>query len=182
MPQNATPQISTMSEQYSNSKVGDIVVDISDSKLEYDTQTALKKACDLIAKFEGCKLESYKCPAGIWTIGYGHTFGVKSGDIISQSQAEDFLMNDVRTFFNFVIVEVSKICNESQLIALTSFAFNVGVENLRKSTLLKVVKQNPRNFTAIRKEFMRWVYADGKILNGLKKRRSAEADFFEGKS
>ena len=139
----------------------------------------LKRACDFIAKFEGCKLDAYQDSAKVWTIGYGHTKEVQKGMSITQEQAESFLASDSSFFYKNVCEIVGGICNENQIIALTSFAFNVGVENLRRSTLLKFVKQNPRNFPAIRKEFMRWVYADGKILNGLKTRRSAEADLFE---
>lgn len=98
---------------------------------------------------------------------------------ITQEQAQSFLESDASFFYKKVCEIVGGICNDNQIVALTSFSFNVGIENLKKSTLLRVVKANPRNFPAIRKEFMRWVYADGKILNGLKTRRSAEADLFE---
>jgi lysozyme len=140
----------------------------------------LKMCAEFITNFEGCKLESYKCPAGIWTIGYGHTKEIQQGMKITQEQAELFLENDTLFFYKNVLELVGSICNAEQITALTSFSFNVGVENLKRSTLLKVIKENPRNFTTIRKEFMRWVYADGKILNGLKTRRNAEADLFEG--
>ena len=140
----------------------------------------IKKTCEFIAKFEGCKLESYKDSAKVWTIGYGHTKDIKEGMKITQEQAELFLENDTLFFYKNVLELVGSICNVNQITALTSFSFNVGINGLKKSTLLKVIKQNPQNFTEIRKEFMRWVYADGKILNGLKTRRKAEADLFEG--
>jgi lysozyme len=141
---------------------------------------ALKMCAAFIAKFEGCKLESYKCPAGIWTIGYGHTDKVYDGMRITQEQAEVFLEMDVMFFYKNVNELIKNVCNKNQITALTSFSFNVGMDNFKKSTLLKVIKKTPNNFTAIRKEFMRWVYADGKVLNGLKTRRSAEADLFQG--
>jgi lysozyme len=166
-----------MSESSANSNVD---VDISNSQSEYDKQLAIKNACEFIAKFEGCKLESYQDSAKVWTIGYGHTKDVRKGMQITQEQAELFLQDDTLFFYKNVLELVGSICNANQITALTSFSFNVGINGLKKSTLLKVIKQNPQNFTEIRKEFMRWVYADGKILNGLKTRRKAEADLFEG--
>ena len=166
-----------MSESSSNTNVESGILN---SQSEYDKQLAIKNACEFIAKFEGCKLESYQDSAKVWTIGYGHTKDVYQGMKITQEQAELFLENDTLFFYKNVLELVGSICNAEQITALTSFSFNVGVENLKRSTLLKVIKENPRNFTTIRKEFMRWVYADGKILNGLKTRRNAEADLFEG--
>lgn len=168
---------SIMSESSSNSN---IIVDISTSKNQYDKQLAIKNACEFIAKFEGCKLESYQDSAKVWTIGYGHTKDVHQGMQITQEQAELFLKNDTSFFYKNVLALVGSICNAEQITALTSFSFNVGIENLKRSTLLKILKENPQNFPGIRKEFMRWVYADGRILNGLKTRRTAEADLFEG--
>ena len=139
----------------------------------------LKMCTAFISKFEGCKLESYKCPAGIWTVGYGHTDKVCDGMRITQEQAQSFLESDASFFYKKVCELVGGICNKNQIVALTSFSFNVGMDNFKQSTLLKTIKKTPHSFVAIRKEFMRWVYADGKILNGLKIRRSAEADLFE---
>ena len=139
----------------------------------------LQKACDFIAPLEGCQLKAYQDSVNVWTIGYGHTSGVKEGQIITREKANQLLNDDTKDFLSFVCGQVGKICNENQIIALTSFTFNLGKSDLKKSTLLKVIKENPRNFIAIRNEFMRWIYADGKILNGLKNRRSAEADLYE---
>ena len=136
-------------------------------------------AIDLIKKCEGCKLNAYKDSAGVWTIGYGHTKGVKEGMVITQEQAETYFENDIMEFLLPVQKEVGNICNANQIAALTSFAFNVGNANFRKSTLLKVLKENPRNFTAIRKEFMRWVYANKKFVKGLETRREKEANLYE---
>ena len=139
----------------------------------------LQKACDFIAKLEGCKLTAYKCPAGVWTIGFGTTSGVKEGDQITLRKAGELLRRDTKEFLDCVRKEVGSICNENQLVALTSFAFNLGNEALKKSTLLKVIKENTQNFTTIRKEFTRWVYAGGKVIKGLQTRRKEEADLFE---
>jgi lysozyme len=139
----------------------------------------LQKARDLIAKFEGCKLTAYKCPAGVWTIGYGHTNGVKEGDKISVRQAGELLKIDTKAFLDCVRKEVGGICNENQLAALTSFTFNFGEDKFRKSTLLTVIKKNPQDFTAIKSEFLRWVYADKKVLKGLKNRRNIEFEMYK---
>lgn len=136
-------------------------------------------AMNIIKVFEGCKLNAYKCSAGVWTIGYGHTKGVKEGMVITQQQAETYFESDIMEFLLPVQKQVGNICNANQIAALTSFAFNLGNEALKKSTLLKIVKAEPKNFPAIRKEFMRWVYADGKVIDGLQTRRKKEADLFE---
>ena len=132
-----------------------------------------------IKVFEGCRLKAYQCSAKVWTIGYGHTKGVKEGMVITQEQAEAYFENDIMEFLFPVQKQVGNICNANQIAALTSFAFNLGNEALKKSTLLKVIKQNPQNFTEIRKEFMRWIYADEKVIKGLQTRRENEADLYE---
>ena len=110
---------------------------------------ASEKAYSFIRQFEGLRLTAYSCPAGVWTIGYGHTSGIVSGMSITKEQAEKFLRQDV------------------------SFVFNVGGGNFRKSTLLKKIKANPDD-NSIMDEFLRWVYARGVVLPGLQKRRLAE--------
>ena len=144
-------------------------------KFNNSKQIAMKT----IKVFEGCRLNAYKCSAGVWTIGYGHTNRVKEGMEITQEKAETYFESDIMEFLSPVQKEVGNICNANQIAALTSFTFNVGEANFKKSTLLKVIKKNPQNFPAIRKEFMRWVYADGKVIDGLVTRRQSEADLFE---
>lgn len=130
----------------------------------------------LIKKFEGCALKAYKCPAGIWTIGYGHTSGVKEGQTITQKEAEAFLKQDLLTFETHVSNLVTVTINQNQFDALVSFCYNVGAGNLKSSTLLKLV--NTKNFKAAAEQFDRWVYAGGKKLSGLVKRRSEEKVLF----
>lgn len=142
----------------------------------------MNKGIPLIKKYEGLKLSAYICPAGIPTIGYGSTFyengaKVKMGESISIERADALLINTVQRFEISVRGLAKRQLNENQIGALTSFAFNIGVGNLKKSTLLKKVNANP-NDTAIRAEFMRWNKAGGKVLNGLTKRRNEEADLF----
>ena len=141
-----------------------------------------KNGIDLMHQFEGCKLTSYLCPAKIPTIGWGNTFyesgrKVKIGESITQERA-DILFEWVAESFAVQIRQLLKVqLNENQFSALISFAYNVGVNNLRSSTLLKKVNANP-NDTEIFTEFLRWNKAAGKVLNGLVKRRQAEANLY----
>lgn len=130
----------------------------------------------LIKSFESLRLEAYRCPAGIWTIGYGHTAGVRRGDRIDAQKAEQLLTDDLRRFEDVVNRECPGI-NQNQFDALVSFTFNVGTGNFQKSTLLKCVKANPLNVN-IRYEFSRWNKANGMVLSGLIRRRKAEADLY----
>lgn len=137
-----------------------------------------EKGLNLIKSFEGLKLEAYLCPAGVWTIGYGHTKGVKKGMKITKEKADELLMEDLQEFQNGVEKLISPIkLTDNQFSALVSFTFNLGLTNLKNSTLLKKVNQNPNDET-IRNEFMRWIYAGGKPLEGLKRRRKHEADLY----
>jgi lysozyme len=142
----------------------------------------MNKGISTIRKFEGLRLEAYKCPAGVWTIGYGSTFfengsKVQNGDKITLDRADRLLFDIVMKFEISVRGLVKSKINDNQLGALTSFAFNVGVTNFRKSTLLKKVNANPIDAT-IRNEFMRWTKAGGKVLKGLVTRREAEANLY----
>lgn len=134
------------------------------------------KGIDLIKKHEGFRAKAYKCPAGKWTIGYGHTLNVKSTDVISLDEAEYFLKKDVEFAENEVNRHNLNI-NQNQFDALVSFVFNLGAGNFTRSTLLRKIKSNPNDPT-IREEFEKWIYADGKVLNGLVRRRKEEADLY----
>lgn len=142
-----------------------------------------KAGKDLIKKFEGCKLKAYKCPAGLWTIGWGLTFypdgtKVKEGDVITKERAEqlfDFIVDD---FAAKVDALVKSNVTENNFAAIVSFTFNVGIGNLRKSTLLRKVNANPKDKT-IPAEFRKWVRANGEVLKGLVRRREAEAKLYE---
>jgi lysozyme len=142
-----------------------------------------KAGKDLIKRFEGCKLKAYRCPAMLWTIGYGNTFypdgtKVKEGDVITQQRAEeifDVLLDD---FAAKVDVLVKSNVTANNFSALVSFTWNVGVGNFQKSTLLKKVNANPKDKT-IPAEFRKWVRANDKVLKGLVRRREAEAKLYE---
>lgn len=135
----------------------------------------------LIREFEGLRLAAYPDPAtggDPWTIGYGHTKGVKQGDTCTKEQAEEWLRADAQEAAIAVLRAVVIRLSQSQLDALTSFVFNLGIGNLRKSTLLK--KLNAAD-PAAADEFAKWTYAAGKVMPGLVRRRAAEAALFKEK-
>ncbi len=137
---------------------------------------ASEKAYSLIRQSEGLRLTAYRCPAGVWTVGYGHTAGVVPEMVITPEQAEEFLKQDIKKAEGIVNAEHLNL-QQCQFDALVSFAFNVGVGNFRRSTLLMKVKVNPDD-NSIMDEFLRWVYAKGKVLSGLQKRRLAEMKLY----
>ena len=128
---------------------------------------------------EGLRLEAYRDAAGVLTIGYGHTGkDVREGDRISPYWAKELLVKDVAEVEK-AVSELQVARTEGQLDALVSLAFNIGIERLKGSTLLQVIRDGgTRN--QIKKEFKRWVYAGGRRLRGLELRREWEAKrFFE---
>ena len=132
---------------------------------------------NLIKDFEGCRLKAYLCPAGVWTIGYGHTQGVKPDMVINQLQAERFLRQDLKRFEDAVTSLVKVPITPNQFSALVSFTYNVGTGALYDSTLLR--KLNKKDYKGAANEFLRWNKAGGKVLPGLTRRRLAEKDLFE---
>ena len=139
---------------------------------------------DLIKKFEGLHkltdqgdVRSYRCPAGKWTIGYGHTRGVKSGMRASAQECEQFLQEDVKASGDAVRSAVNVPLSQHQYDALVSFVFNCGPTAFRNSTLLK--KLNKGLYHEVPEQIVRWNKArvDGEltVLRGLTRRRSAEA-------
>ena len=133
-------------------------------------------------EFEGCKLTAYLCPANIWTIGWGNTryedgTPVKKGDSITQERANSLFLNIVKVFETGVRNLVVSKVNENQFSALVCFAYNIGLGNLKTSTLLRFVNQNPNN-PEIRNQFLRWNKAGGKELTGLTRRRIAESNLY----
>ena len=133
----------------------------------------------LIKRFEGCRLEAYKCSANVLTIGYGHTGGVKETDTITQDEADKLLQEDVEQFEKYVDDNVTVELGQSQFDALVAWTFNLGVGNLRESTMLK--KLNSEDYASVPSEMKRWNKAGGKTLDGLIRRRKAESLLFESK-
>lgn len=141
-----------------------------------------KEGADLIKSFEGCKLKAYQCSAMKWTIGYGNTFyedgkPVLPGHAITQDKANQLFQLIADEFANKVAKLVPLHITPNQFGALVSFAYNCGIVNLQKSTLLKKVIAN-NNDATIRAEFLKWNKANGKVLAGLTRRREAEANLY----
>lgn len=142
-----------------------------------------QEGIDLIKQFEGLKLKPYRCSANVPTIGYGNTFyedGKKvsmNDPSITESRAINLLKNLLESFEKHVDSYCVDTITQNQFDALVSFCYNVGPNNLKKSTLLKKVNANP-NDESIREEFLKWTKAGGKTLKGLVRRRTAEADLY----
>jgi lysozyme len=139
---------------------------------------ATAQALDLIKGFESCRLEAYQDSIGVWTIGWGHTRGVKEGDTCTQEQADAWLLEDAQEAVDAVLRLVKVNLTGGQFAALVSFAFNLGQANFARSTLLKNL--NHADFGLAANEFPKWSFAGGKHLDGLLRRRLAEQAVFQG--
>lgn len=126
---------------------------------------------NLIKKFEGCVLHAYKDPIGVWTIGYGHTVGVKDGQKITQKQAEKFLKDDLKIYEKGVTDSKIKV-NQNQFDALVSFAYNCGIGSLK--TLL-----SGRTLNQVSDALLLYNKAGERVLQGLVNRRKAEKELFD---
>ena len=136
------------------------------------------KGLRLIKEFEGCELDSYLCPAGIWTCGWGATGADIGPDTRwTQDEADARLESDLERFEEGVDQLVDVELSQCQFDALVSFAYNLGLGNLEGSTLLKYV--NKSLFAAAANEFVKWQFAGGVALLGLKRRRLAEKALFQ---
>lgn len=138
-----------------------------------------QRGIDLIKQFEGYSSKAYPDPAtgGVpWTIGYGTTRGVKPGMVITAEQAEKMLRDDVAKFESGVSSLITAPTTQGQFDAMVSLAYNIGLGNFGKSTLLK--KHNARCYTCAAGQFRVWNRANGKVMNGLTKRRAAEREVY----
>lgn len=137
------------------------------------------RGVELIAKYEGCRLAAYKCPAGVWTIGYGHTAGVKPGDALpNQQAAKNLLKQDLKKYGGYVNDCVKKgiiifPLNQNQFDALTSFTYNCGQGNLQKLV-------SGRDAATVAEKLLLYNKGGGKVLAGLTKRREEERALFLG--
>ena len=140
---------------------------------------ASKILIEQIKVFEGLRLEAYRDAAGVLTIGYGHTGSdISEGDRISEYWAQELLRNDLGAT-EAAVRRLHVARTQGQFDALVSFVFNLGIQRLQRSTLLKVIREGGSHHR-IRQEFKRWVYAGGKKLRGLERRREWESRrFFE---
>lgn len=140
---------------------------------------ASKNGLQLIKSFEGLSLKAYKCPANIWTIGYGSTKGVKDGMVITLEEAEALLKADLKPVEDY-LNKSGLILTQNKFDALASFIFNLGIGAFNGSTLKKTILNNGDE-SEIRYQFNRWVYAGKNKLTGLVIRRDLEADLFFSK-
>jgi len=134
---------------------------------------------DLIKKFEGLELTAYKCAAGVWTIGYGHTKDVQEGDEWSEAHANHMLEVELEEFEGYINDNVTVALSQHQFDALVSWVYNLGPANLKASTMLKVL--NSGDYEGVPAQIQRWNKAGGKVLEGLIRRRKAESLLFMGR-
>ena len=147
-------------------------VPVADGKMSIS-----EKGVELVAKYEGCRLAAYKCPAGVWTIGYGHTMGVKQGDTLPSNQAAKALLKeDLKKYGDYVNNCRKKglitfPLNQNQFDALTSFTYNCGNGSLQKLV-------SGRDAATIAEKLLLYNKGGGKVLAGLTKRRQEERELF----
>lgn len=127
----------------------------------------------IIKEHEGLHLTPYLCPAKVWTIGYGHTRTARAGMSITRAEAEELLDEDLRVSERAAQRLVKVPLNDNQFSALVSFVFNVGIANLERSTLLKLL--NRGWYDQVPAQLSRWSRSGGEVLGGLARRRAAEA-------
>lgn len=153
-------------------------------------------AVDLVKRFESCRLRPYMDAANVWTIGWGHAMshegklliGMADRDIalamypsgMSQEDADDLLVEDMKTAADDVEAIVAAELSEGEYAALISFVFNLGIEKVRGSTLFKLLNGGDRKGAA--DALLEWIYAGDRILRGLVRRRVAERDLFLGQA
>ena len=135
---------------------------------------ASQKLIDAIKRLEGVRLQAYPDSGGVWTIGYGHTKGVKNGDRITQYQAEQLLKEDLAQF-EAMANKVRGLNTQGKYDAVVDFLYNCGPSNFNSSTLKKYIECNKATWE-IQEQFLRWVYAAKQKLGGLVTRRIWEAN------
>jgi len=147
----------------------------------------------ILHEFETCRLRAYKCPAGVWTIGWGNTFyedgrPVKEGDVITQERADSLFKIILAQFEDMARKAITSNVNENQFSAFVSALYNIGhgspkksglirLKNGQPSTLLKMININPST-PGIRDQFMAWVSPGSSFQKGLERRRKKEADLY----
>jgi len=135
---------------------------------------------ELIKHFEGFESKAYYCAAGVLTIGYGHTQGVDENDEWSEAHASHMLEIEIEEGYGKAVNDLVTVpLDQNMYDALVSWVYNLGVGNFKSSTLLKVL--NSGDYEGVPAQIKRWNKAGGKVLEGLTRRREAEANLFEGK-
>lgn len=146
-------------------------------------KTSQQGGVTVMHHFESCKLKAYPDPGSKngepWTIGWGHTGPeVKPGLVWTQAQADAAFLEDLRSFERDVGSLVKVPLTQGQFDALVSFAYNVGLASLNKSTLLSLL--NVGDYAGAALQFHRWNKNDGQVMRGLTRRRAAEEGLFNG--
>lgn len=150
----------------------------TETKVVRKEKVSQVKNIDLIKKHEGLRLKAYlPTPNDVWTIGYGHTRNVRPGQVISQSQAEDFLRQDLDWVESSLNKSVKVPLKQNQYDALASLVYNIGATNFQSSTLLR--KLNTGDYKGASEQFLVWNKQKGRTLKGLVKRRQEEKDYFD---
>lgn len=135
-----------------------------------------QEGINLIKQFEGCVLKVYKDIVNISTVGYGHVTTLPVNTKITQDEADRLLQNDLAKFEDGIDKYVKVALTDNQFSALVALSFNIGLDNLKSSTLLK--KLNKLDYTGAASEFLKWNRAGGKQVKGLTNRRQAEKELF----
>ena len=133
-------------------------------------------AIEMLKMFEGCRLEAYDDGGGVWTIGYGHTLGVHKGDIWVQETADFWLKREVDTTHKAVLARLTTPVSGNQLAAMISLCYNIGVGAFAASTVL--AKHNDSEWQTAADAFLLWDKQNGKVLNGLVRRRETERSLY----
>lgn len=136
-----------------------------------------KEGLALIKKFEGCETTSYQDSVGVWTIGYGHTKGVEEGQECTVAEAESMLEDELQEYETYINELVKVELEQYEFDALVAWVYNLGPTNLRESTMLKILNEGDKK--GVPAQIRRWNKAGGQTLNGLIRRREAEALLFQ---
>lgn len=137
-----------------------------------------QRGIDLIKEFEGFCPTVYRCPGGVYTIGYGHTRDVELGDMCTKEEAEQYLKEDLRDAEEMVEHLVKVPLKQHQFDALVSLIYNIGASNFYSSTIREVINSQSKDIEEYRKAWMMWVKSKKKVLKGLIRRRTAEFELF----
>ena len=146
------------------------------SFLSHDPEAAV----EFIAQWEGFEPRAYLCPAGVWTIGYGHTRGVHKGDSITEADARKLLLQEINQTVGRIAPFVNVPVTQNQFVALVSLAYNVGPNYVLNHCPKLMHCLNTRDYDGCAEEFLDITRANGKVLSGLVRRRQAEHDLFLG--
>ncbi len=130
----------------------------------------------ILKRYEGCRLKAYRCPAGVWTIGWGHTGGVKQGEVWTQARADAQLIVDIERYCAGVERAVRVKVSDNQFSALASLCYNIGEGALANSTVIRRLNAGDRAGAAA--AFAMWRRGGGRVLPGLVERRAQEAALF----